>query len=98
MYTFVFTEKTAEPMTKVRARPQQPAQQQAHFFKYFVLGAITFLLGIGTVVYVNLLLPSSAQQEWLALAGLVIGAPGGLIALYCYILMLIARFQHFFKQ
>ncbi|MDX1453718.1 MAG: hypothetical protein R3183_14290 [Oleiphilaceae bacterium] len=82
----------------MKASNKTPAAQQAHYFKYFVMGAITFLLGIGTVVYVNLLLPASAQQEWLALAGLVLGVPGGLLAFYCYVRLLIARFQHFFKQ
>ncbi len=77
-----------------------PAEKPPHtqYFKYFIFGAITFLLGIGTVVYVNLLLPASTKQEVLAAIGLVLGIPGGLLAFYCYIRMLIARIQHFFER
>jgi len=71
---------------------------QAHFFKYFSIGAITFLLGLGSVLYVNLLLPPSPQQELLALIGLTLSIPGGLLAFYCYIRLLLSRLQHFMEK
>lgn len=71
---------------------------QPYFFRYFAIGAMTFLVGLGTVVYVSILLPSSEKQEWLALIGLALGIPGGIVAFYCYIRMLIARFKHFFNS
>jgi len=83
---------------KVRKQTAKNNDPQRHFFRYFSIGAVTFLLGLGTVIYVNLLLPPSAKQEWLALVGLVLGIPGGMIAFYCYIRLLIARFKHFFDS
>lgn len=73
-------------------------KQEPYYFKYFVMSAITFLIGIGTVVYVNLLLPPSTEQELFALAGLVLGIPGGCIAMYCYIRLLLTRIRNFFKR
>jgi len=71
---------------------------QSYFFKYFSIGAITFLLGLGSVLYVNLLLPPSPQQEVLALIGLILSVPGGLLAFYCYIRLLLSRLQHFMEK
>ena len=71
---------------------------QAYFFKYFSIGAITFLLGLGSVLYVNLLLPPSPQQELLAIVGLALSIPGGLLAFYCYIRLLLSRLQHFMEK
>ena len=71
---------------------------QPHYFKYFTISAILFLLGLGTVIYVNLLLPSSARQEALALLGLILSIPSGAFALYCYIQLLIARFRNFMER
>jgi len=68
---------------------------QAYYFKYFTLSAISFLLGLGTVIYVEMLLPESEQQEWLALIGLILCIPSGLMAFYCYLRLLFARLQHF---
>lgn len=78
-------------------KPEQP-KHEPYYFKYFVISAITFLIGMGTVVYVNILLPSSAQQELFALGGLVLGIPGGLVAMYCYIRLLFTRFKNFFDS
>jgi|GEM_PF-1462881 len=88
-------------MNKKHQKPDRPAakkDQETQFFKYFVMSAITFLIGIGTVVYVNLLLPPSREQEILALAGLVLGTPAGLVAFYCYLRLLVSRLQNFFKR
>ena len=71
---------------------------QAYYFKYFTLSAISFLLGLGTVIYVEMLLPESTQQEWLALIGLVLCIPSGLMAFYCYLRLLFARIQHFLEK
>jgi hypothetical protein len=71
---------------------------QAYYFKYFTLSAISFLLGLGSVVYVDMLLPESEQQEWLALIGLILCIPSGLIAIYCYLRLLFARIQHFLDK
>jgi hypothetical protein len=73
-------------------------KHQQYYFKYFTMSMISFLLGLGTVVYVNLLLPSSAEQEALALVGIILGIPSGLVAFYCYIRLLLARIQHFMDQ
>lgn len=73
-------------------------KNEAHYFKYFVISAIIFLLGIGTVIYVNLLLPASTEQELYALGGLILGVPGGLVAMYCYIKLLQTRIQNFFEK
>jgi len=70
-------------------------KHQQHYFKFFTIGTVIFLVGLGTVLYVNLLLPSSDEQELLALGGIILSLPGGLMAFYCYIRLLIARFQHF---
>lgn len=71
---------------------------QAYYFKYFILSAISFLLGLGTVIYVELLLPESEQQEWLALIGLILSIPSGLVAFYCYLHLLFARIQNFLDK
>ena len=71
---------------------------QAYYFKYFTLSAISFLLGLGTVIYVEMLLPESTQQEWLALIGLILCIPSGLMAFYCYLRLLFARLQHFMDK
>ena len=75
-----------------------PEKDQVYFFKYFTLSAILFLVGLGTVTYVDLLLPGSEQQELLALIGLVLSIPSGLMAFYCYVRLLLARFQNFMDQ
>ncbi len=72
--------------------------KQPIYFKFFAIGSIIFLLGLGTVIYVHLLLPESAEQEWLALAGLILSIPGGIMAFYCYIRMLIDRFKTFLSK
>lgn len=75
-----------------------PKKHQVYYFKYFTLSAILFLVGLGSVLYVNLLLPPSEQQELFALIGLVISVPSGLLAFYCYIRLLLTRFQNFMDK
>ena len=72
-------------------------QKKNHFyyFKYFTLSSILFLVSLGTVQYVNLLLPASEKQELLALVGLILSIPSGLLAFYCYLRLLFSRLQHF---
>lgn len=73
-------------------------KHQVYYFKYFTLSAILFLLGLGTVLYVNLLLPSSDKQELMALIGLTLSIPSGLLAFYCYLRLLFSRLQHFMDK
>jgi len=71
---------------------------QQHYFKLFTITTIIFLFGLGTVVYVHILLPPSEEQELYALIGLILGAPSGLMAFYCYIRLLLARLQYFMDK
>ncbi len=64
-------------------------------FQYFTLSSICFLAGLGTVLYVDILLPHSTETELYALIGLCLSVPSGLIAFYCYIRMLISRIKNF---
>ncbi len=80
------------------AKQKSSKDQEALHFRYFILGAVTFLVGIGTVVYVNLLLPPSTEQEIYALIGLCLGLPAGCVAFYCYLRLLFSRLQNFFKN
>jgi len=79
-------------------KPAVETKGQQYFFKYFTLGTVIFLLSLGSVLYVNLLLPPSEEQEWFALVGLIFSVPSGLLAFYCYIRLLIERFQHFLNK
>lgn len=71
---------------------------QQTYFKYFVISAICTLIGLGTIVYVEILLPQSEQQELLALIGLVLCVPSAIIAFYCYIRLLVTRIQNFLDK
>jgi len=64
---------------------------EAHYFKYFLIGAVVFVLSLGTVVYTNLLVPPSLLQETTALVGLIFSIPSALLASYCYLRILLAR-------
>jgi len=81
-----------------KATLNKKTDQQPHYFKYFSISASIFLLGLGTVMYVNLLLPPSVEQEAFALAGLILSVPSGIFAFYCYIRLLISRFQYFMSR
>ena len=76
-------------------KKKTPKKHQVYYFKYFTLSTILFLVSLGTVLYVNLLLPPSEKQELLALIGLVFSIPSGLLAFYCYLRLLFSRLQHF---
>jgi H+/gluconate symporter-like permease len=71
---------------------------QQTYFKYFVISAICTLAGLGTIVYVQILLPESEQQELLALIGLILSVPSAIIAFYCYIRLLVTRIQNFLDK
>ena len=73
-------------------------EKNLNHFKYFTLSAICFLVGLGTVLYIEILLPASAENEFFALLGLTLSIPSGLVAFYCYIRMLIARFNAFLEK
>jgi hypothetical protein len=86
---------------KRRASPaEQPTTPDAElrYFRQFVISALCCLTGMGTIVYVNLLLPASTKQEWFALGGLALAVPAGLFAMYCYLRLLLARFGNFFDR
>lgn len=72
-----------------------PKKHQVYYFKYFTLSAVIFLVSLGTVLYVDILLPESDKQEMLALIGLIFSVPSGLLAFYCYIRLLLTRLQNF---
>jgi hypothetical protein len=80
------------------AKKKITKKHQVYYFKYFTFSTILFLISLGTVQYVNLLLPPSEKQELLALIGLTLSIPSGLLAFYCYIRLLISRFQHFMDK
>jgi hypothetical protein len=82
----------------MKIKTTKKENHQPHFFKYFTISASLFLLGLGTVIYVNLLLPPSAEQEALALMGIILSIPSGIFAIYCYIRLLIARLQYFMNR
>ena len=92
---FISTQQVKRPQPN-KNKPSE--KDQVYYFKYFTLAAILFLIGLGTVLYVNLLLPDSEEQELLALIGLIFSVPSGLMAFYCYLRLLLARFQHFLKK
>ncbi|KZY31948.1 hypothetical protein A3752_09670 [Oleiphilus sp. HI0081] len=71
---------------------------QQNYFKYFLISAICTLAGLGTIVYVNILLPASEKQELLALIGLILSVPSAIIAFYCYIRLLVSRIQNFLDK
>jgi len=85
-------------MSYADMKKKKKNNHQPHYFKYFSISASLFLLGLGTVMYVNLLLPPSTEQETFALAGLILSIPSGIFAFYCYIRLLIARFQYFMDR
>ncbi len=85
-------------MSKSNNQKDLKSNPLAYYFKYFTLSALTFLLGLGTVVYVELLLPESERQEWLALTGLILCIPSGILAFYCYLRLLFARLQQFMDK
>lgn len=73
-------------------------KHQQYYFKYFVISAICTLAGLGAIVYVELLLPESGKQELIAISGLCLSIPAGLVAFYCYIRLLLSRIQHFLDK
>jgi len=80
------------------SKKTENGDSQVHYFKLFTIGTIIFLVGLGSVLYVNLLLPPSPEQELFALIGMIMSVPGGLIAFYCYIRLLLSRIQNFMDK
>ena len=93
---YIAEQKRHKPIMKNKISPQK--NQQATLFKYFTISASLFILGLGTIIYVNLLLPPSSEQEALALTGLVLSIPSGILAFYCYIRLLIERIHNFMER
>lgn len=68
---------------------------EARFFKFFIISAISFVASLSAIVYANLVLEPSKQQELVALFGLIVAVPSGLSAAFFYLRILIARFVQF---
>ena len=68
---------------------------EALFFKRFVICALTCVGSLIAIVYSNINLQPSAQQELIALFGLVLAVPSGIVAFYYYLRLLISRFVSF---
>lgn len=77
---------------------QKKAAKDVLFFKRFILSAITFVIAMSAIVYVNLLLPPSELQELVALLGLILAIPSGLCAFFYYLKILWNRLQNFNKH
>ncbi len=61
-------------------------------------GAGVFFLGVGLIVWANQSLPSSVQQELVALGGLLCMTGGGLTALLGYLSLSLLRLFKFFND
>lgn len=95
------THKSADHHDDSKQRLAQENEQmeaEARFFKFFIIGAISFVASLSAIVYANIVMPPSTQQELLALAGLVLAAPTGLCAAFFYLRMLFARLQRFKRR
>lgn len=73
-------------------------EAEARFFKFFIIGAVGFVASLSAIVYANIVMAPSTQQELLALTGLVLAAPTGLCAAFFYLRMLFARLQRFKRR
>ena len=82
----------------MNGRKKTPLSSEAIIFKRFLSAAITFVLGMSAIVYVNLVLPASKEQELIALIGLVLSIPSGILAFYFYLRLLWSRFENFSKK
>lgn len=82
----------------MRTPASKVLSKEAMLFKRFSISAILFLISIGTVVYVNMMLEPSTMQELAALLGILFSVPSALMAAYCYLKLLLARFQNFKKR
>lgn len=86
----------------MNAHPERDKQSRLAsdviIFRRFILCAITFVFAMSAIVYVNLLLPPSREQELVALLGLILAVPSGLCAFFYYLKLLWNRLQNFNKQ
>jgi hypothetical protein len=71
---------------------------EAKVFKRFIISAITFVACMTCIVYSNLLIAPSTTQEFLALTSLILAIPAGFYALFCYIKLILTRFDNFRKR
>lgn len=65
-------------------------------FRQFRSGAIYFAVGLGMILMANASMAPSAKQEWVVLAGLLLGGCGFIIAMMAQMRMLISRLVQFF--
>lgn len=65
-------------------------------FKQFKLGAMTFFLGMVLLYIAQSYLDDSWQQEWTALAGIILTGIGFLLAMLAQVRILISRIVKFF--
>ena len=74
-----------------------PQANETLYFKRFITSALTCVASLIAIVYSNINIEPSAQQEFIALAGLILAVPSGTVAFYYYLRLLISRFI-LFKQ
>lgn len=67
-------------------------------FRQFRNGAIYFGVGLGTVLMANAYMPPSVGQEWVVLAGLILGGCGFMIAMLAQVRILISRIVQFYRH
>lgn len=68
-------------------------------FKQFRLGVIAFGIGLGLILIANSNMPPfSIEQELCALAGLIIGGIGFIVAMLAQVRLMISRFVHFYTR
>jgi len=71
---------------------------QQRNFKFFAIGALLLLGGLGVIVASDIYLPPSEKQEWIVLTALVIASIGAIMAFIGYIKLLLSRVNHFMHR
>lgn len=66
--------------------------------RQFRNGSIYFAVGLGTIIMANIHMAPSVQQEWVVLAGLVLGGCGFVWAMMAQLRMMISRLVQFFRH
>jgi uncharacterized protein YjeT (DUF2065 family) len=62
--------------------------------RLFALGAVLFVVGVGCIQWANYQIAPSLQQEIVALAGLLIGGSGFVLAISAQCLLIASRVKH----
>lgn len=75
-----------------------PKGSEALTFRNFLICALCFVAGVSAIIYVNLTMTPSHQQEIIALLGLVVAVPTGPLALFFYLKLLWTRLANFKKD